>query len=108
MTRSRLILFAVLALVLASNPVSAQHVGVSFGFGPSYYSPYYFGSYYGPWGYPYVPTVYRNPEVRPSGGVPMIAGAVSYVDEGEYRNYRDSAHAFIGRVPLRDIPSDRW
>jgi hypothetical protein len=107
MRPSRLILFAVLGLVLAVYPASAQHFSVGLGGGP-FYSPYYFGSYWGPWGYPYVPPVYHNPEVRPSGGVPMISGAVTYVDEGDYRNYRDASHDYIGRVPIRDIPSDRW
>ena len=42
------------------------------------------------------------------GGVPMMAGAVTYVDEGAYRDHRDDWHRYIGRVPLGNIASDRW
>ena len=30
-------------------------------------------------------------------------GWMSYVDEGDYRNYRDAGHEYIGRVPLSSI-----
>ena len=61
----------------------------------NYYRPY--GGYYG--GYPgvygYARPAYGYPA---AGGLPF--GATSFVDEGDYRNYRDVYGNYLGRVPL--------
>lgn len=114
MRRSNLLTIALLGLLLAAIPASARtSFGIGFGnYGPynSFYSPYWYGGgYYGPWGYPYVgPSTYRSPQIRPSSGVPMIAGATNYIDEGDYRNYRDDNDTYLGRYPLGSIPAGLW
>jgi hypothetical protein len=39
---------------------------------------------------------------------PYQGGPFSYVDEGAYRNYRDAAGNFVGRVPLASLVGERW
>jgi hypothetical protein len=105
--KGKLIIAVVLGLLVSALPASAQ-VGFGIGYGPGYYGFPYYGSYGGVWGYPMMSPIYRSPEIRPSGGVPMIPGAVSYIDEGDYRNYRDAAGVYLGRVLLTEIASNRW
>ncbi len=113
MTRSRLLVIALPGLLMAA-PALAQ-VSIGFGLGRGYpytglYLPYYHGGYAGPLGSPYLDPypIYRSPQIFPRGGDPMIPGAVSYVDEGAYRNYRDRAGNHLGRVALSEIPAHRW
>lgn len=72
----------------------------------STWSPYGGYGYVAPYGYavPYGPRV-----VAPGYALPyrygrvadlVPPGAYSYVDEGAYRNYRDIAGNYLGRVPL--------
>lgn len=54
---------------------------------------------YAPYGYP-VPYGYAVPG---RAGFVAPPGAYSYIDEGAFRNYRDAAGNYIGRVPLRPL-----
>lgn len=61
------------------------------------YSPYGGSAFGGPYGY----RTYRTVD-------PYQSGPASYVDEGAYRNYRDAAGNFIGRVPLASLYGRGW
>ena len=112
MKTTKMMIIGLLGLALMTAPAQARaHFG--FGFGSGFYGPldygysgfYPYGGYYGG---PYGAPVYSRPMVVPSGGVPMIQGAYGYIDEGDFRNYRDAAGSFLGRVPLASIPAGRW
>jgi hypothetical protein len=113
MRHTRILALALLGVLLAI-PAMAQ-ISIGFGTGrggfyPGLYNPYYGGSFVGPLGYRYLDPypVYRSPQIHPRGGVPMIPGAFSFIDEGDFRNYRDRAGNYLGRMPLSAIPSHRW
>lgn len=77
-----------------------------------YYAPSaYYGSPYsssGVYGAPvYGAPVYGAPVYGAVGG-PMVPGAASFIDEGDFRNYRDAYGNYLGRVPLASIPPGRW
>lgn len=110
MKNTKLKIIAVLGLALMLLPAQAS-AQFTIGLGG--------GGFYGPWGYgglypyggvygAYGAPIYSQPMVVPSGGVPMVPGAFGYIDEGDFRNYRDSSGAFLGRVPLTSIPTGRW
>lgn len=58
---------------------------------------------YDPWRYGTYP-VYG----APIPGRCSIPGAVTFIDEGLYRNYRDAYGNYLGRVPLHAIPPGYW
>lgn len=99
------------AAVIGTAAALSSHHHHHHGYYGGYYRPYgyyrsgYYGSYYDPY---YAPRVYGAPVVLPTAGVPMVPGAVSYIDEGDFRNYRDAYGNYIGRVPLGSIPAGRW
>ena len=123
MRAARLTIMALLGLVLLSNP-SMAHSHFGFGFGSGYYGDSYYGGnygrgyyggnypyggFYGPYGAPvYGAPVYNRTMVVPQGGIPVIPRAYGYIDDGEYRNYRDTSGAYIGRIALDSIPPGRW
>lgn len=101
----RLVRLAAACLLAFAGAASAQQV-----LGPR--DDYHVAPYPGPRGYPSrrggPSGYYLSPRVRPVSGTPMIRGAVSFIDYGRYRNYRDPAGTFLGRVRLSSIPRNRW
>jgi hypothetical protein len=69
-------------------------------------NPYYGGSYPGAYGYgSSYPGAYgyRGAYGAPVQSYGQSYGASSYVDEGEYRNYRDAYGNYLGRVHLSQV-----
>jgi len=124
---TKMFAMALLGLALVAHPAEARRgralataaaVGITAA-ALSHHHDYYARGYYGGWwgpgytaplGYydPYYTSYYRTPQVYPRSGAPAIAGAASFIDEGAFRNYRDAAGNFIGRVPLSQIPAGSW
>ena len=108
MKLKKMLTIALLGLALLTPAAQARTgFGLGYGgfYGPGMYGGWYpYGGFSGPYGAP----VYTRPMTVPRSGVPMIPGAYGYIDEGDFRNYRDTNSSFLGRVAIASIPAGRW